>query len=192
MSVSSILFGIFSDMGDAGIVLCIFVLFLIDAFAFPTLPELFMVLGFSAHPGPWFGAVLLLTAMTAEMIGVLSLYLLVSRIRVPERISKVANRYIGFLLVNDERIILVNRVAPMIPFLGAFIAMVDGWNVRKCLAYNALGCLLKYGTILIANGFFIDYLGSDEAQTVTLVFIIAVIAASFAASFFRKRREGLQ
>ena len=184
MSVSSILFGLFSDMGDAGIVLCIFLLFLIDAFAFPTLPELFMVLGF--------GAVLLLTAMTAEMIGVLSLYLLVSRIRVPERISKVANRYIGFLLVNDERIILVNRVAPMIPFLGAFIAMVDGWNVRKCLAYNALGCLLKYGTILIANGFFIDYLGSDEAQTVTLVFIIAVIAASFAASFFRKRREGLQ
>lgn len=192
MSISSLLFGLFSDMGDAGIVLCIFILFLIDAFAFPTLPELFMVLGFSANPDPWFGAVLLLTAMTAEMVGVLSLYLLVSRIRVPERISKVANRYIGFLLVNDERIVLVNRVAPMIPFLGAFIAMVDGWNVKKCLAYNALGCLLKYGTILLANGFFIDYLGSDKAQTVTLVFIIAVIAASFAASFFRKRREGLQ
>ncbi len=192
MSIGDWLFGLFEGMGDPGIVLCIFILFLVDAFAFPTLPELFMVLGFSADPTWQFGIVLLCTAMLAELAGVLSLYYMVSKIRVPERISKIANRYIGFLVVSDERIVLINRVAPMIPFLGAFIALVETWDARKCLIYNMAGCVMKYGIILLANGFFISYLGSDDAQAITLVFIFAVIAASFIASWYRKRRAGLE
>lgn len=192
MSIGDWLFGLFAGMGDPGIVLCIFIIFLLDAFAFPTLPELFMVLGFSADPTWEFGIVLLCTAMVAELAGVLSLYYVVSRVRVPERISRIANRYIGFLVVSDERIVLVNRIAPMIPFLGAFIALVKTWDVRRCLVYNMVGCILKYGVILLANGFFISYFGSDEAQTVTLIFILAVIVVSFAASWYRKRQAGLE
>lgn len=50
VSLGDWLFGLFDGMGDAGVVLCIFLLFLIDALLFPTLPELFMVLGFGSNP----------------------------------------------------------------------------------------------------------------------------------------------
>lgn len=190
MGLTDTLFGIFAGMGDPGTVFVIFLLFLIDALLFPTLPELFMVLAFDGRS--WlFGAELILAAVLAELIGVFSLYYVVSKIRVPARISRIANKYIDWLAVSDERIILVNRVAPMIPFLGAFIAMVDHWDKRKCAAYMVIGCVAKYGVILLASGFFSTYLGSDLSQTVTLVFVFAVIIISFALSYYKKRKEGL-
>lgn len=192
MSVGDWLFGLFDGMGDAGVMLCVFLLFLIDALVFPTLPELFMVLGFSSNPTWEFASVLLGIAVAAELLGVFALYYVVSRIRMPARIGKIANKYIDFLVFSDERIILVNRVAPMIPFLGAFIAMIDTWDKKKCAIYIVIGCLIKYGIILMASGFFISYLGSEQAQMVTLVFIFAVIIISFIASYFKKRKEGLE
>ena len=94
--------------------------------------------------------------------------------------------------MSDERIILVNRIAPMIPFLGAFIALIKTWDPRKCTFYIVLGCVLKYGVIMLAGNFFYGYFGSDTAQTVMLVAIVAVIVISFIASYVRKRRAGLE
>ena len=150
-----------------------------------------MVLGFNSNPTWEYGLLLLLIAIGAELLGVFTLYFIVSRIGMPNRIARIANKYIDFLVFNDEKIILVNRVAPMIPFLGAFIAMVKTWDPKKCAMYMVIGCVLKYGIILLASGFFLNYLGSDQAQTVTLVFIFAVIIISFIASFLKKRKEGL-
>ena len=127
-----------------------------------------------------------------ELIGIFSLYYIVSRIRVPRRIADIADRYIAFLVVSDEKALLMNRVAPMIPFAGAFIALVDSWDPRKCVFYIVLGCVLKYGAIMMASNFFFEYFSGDTAMTVTLVFIIAVIILSFVASYVRKRRSGLE
>lgn len=191
MSLGDWLFGIFAGMGDEGIVLCIFILFLLDALIFPTLPELFFVLGFSQNPTTGFGLELLGAAILAELIGIFTLYYVVKHIRVPERVSRIAEKYINFLVVSDERIVLVNRIAPMIPFLGAFIALIKSWRPKVCAFYIVLGCILKYGVILLASGFFMNYLGGDTAQTVTLVFIFAIIIISFIASYIKKRRSGL-
>ena len=192
MSLGDWLFGLFSGMGLEGVVICIFLLFLIDALLFPTLPELFFVLALGQCPTIWFGGSLLLAAILAELIGIFALYYVVKHIRVPERVSRIAEKYIDFLVVSDERIILVNRIAPMIPFLGAFIALVKRWDPKKCVFYIVLGCVVKYGIILMASGFFATYLGSDTAQTVTLVFVFAVIIISFIASYIRKKRSGLE
>ncbi len=191
MGLSDFLFDLFAGMGDPGVVLCVFLLFLIDALFFPTLPELFMVLGFSANPTPGFGLILLGMAVIAELLGVFTLYYVVSRIGVPERISRIANKYISFLAFSDEKIVLVNRIAPMVPFLGAFMAMIDSWDKTKCAVYIVIGCVLKYGVILLASGFFQNYLGTDMARTVTLVFVFSIIVISFIASFLKKRKEGL-
>ncbi len=191
MGLSEWMFGLFSDMGDPGVVLCVFILFLIDALFFPTLPELFMVLGFGSNPTLEFGLILLGVAIVAELLGAFSLYYVVSRIRVPERISKIAKKYISFLAFSDEKIVLVNRIAPMVPFLGAFMAMIDSWDKTKCASYIVIGCILKYGIILLASGFFQNYLGTAMAQRVTLVFVFAIIIISFIASIIKKKREGL-
>lgn len=191
MSIGDSLFGLFAGMGDEGIILCIFLLFFIDALIFPTLPELFFILGFNGNATIGFGCELILAAVLGELAGIFLLYYFVSRIRIPERVSRVAERYIDFLVVSDEKIILVNRVAPMIPFLGAFIALIKRWQPRKCVFYIVLGCVLKYGLIMLASGFFYNYLSSDVAQTITLVFIFAIIIISFIAAYAKKRKTGL-
>lgn len=183
---------VFGPHGAIGIIVFVALIFFIDAVLFPTLPELFFVIGFMYMPDSiTFGIALLIIASVGEILGIALLYGIVDRIRVPERIRKIADRYVSFLMVNDEKIFLVNRFAPMIPFAGAFISIIDEWNFKKSLGYIVLGCYLKYGAILLFSGFFFVFFSSDMAQTFTIVMIIAVIAISFILSFYKKRKTGI-
>jgi len=184
---------VFGPYGVLGIVLFVFLLFFIDALLFPTLPELFFILGFMAMPEQTLmnGAMLLGAAVVAEIIGITLLYLVVERIRVPNRIKKIADKYVKFLIVSDERMLLVNRAAPVIPFAGAFVSIIDDWRISKALFYVVLGCLIKYGLILLMSSFFFSYFSSNDAQTYTIIFIIAVIAVSMIAAFVKKKKDGI-
>lgn len=189
MNIGEWLYEIFGN-NEWGMILCIFLIFILDALLFPTLPELFFAIGCMYKPTILYGLELLITAMIAEIIGIMMLYLVVSRVKIPERVEKIANKYTGFLILGDERLLLLNRVAPMIPFAGAFIAIMK-WDLKKSLAYIILGCLLKYGLIMMMSNVFFNYFNSDMATTITLIFVIAVIIISFLISVIFKRREGL-
>ena len=99
------LYGVFGPYGYIGILVFIFLLFYIDSLIFPTLPEVFFILSFMYDPTPYWGMILLLVGAVAEFAGVTSLYLVVERIRVPERIRSVADKYSKFQILNDERMI---------------------------------------------------------------------------------------
>lgn len=192
-SISEWMLGVFGPYGTAGVILFVALIFFIDAVFFPTLPELFFVIGFMYMPESMtFGIALLVAASIGEVLGITLLYLIVDRIRMPERIKKVARKYIGFLMVSDERIFLVNRFAPMVPFAGAFISMVNGWQFRKCMFYIVLGCYLKFGVILLFSRFFYVFFSSDMAQTFTITMVFMIIAISFAASLIKKKKEGIE
>jgi membrane protein DedA with SNARE-associated domain len=79
----------------------------------------------------------------------------------------------------------------MIPFAGAFISLIDDWKLSRSLFYVVLGCLLKYGIIMIMSNFFFEYFSSGDAQLYTILLIVAVIAISITAAFVKKKREGL-
>lgn len=192
MSFGDWLFSLFDGLGPEWVLLCICLLFLLDAILVPTLPEVFFIMGFDRQPTAMFGCELLLAAIIGELIGIFSLYYIVKHIRVPKRVSKIADKYVNFLIVSDERALLMNRVAPMIPFAGAFIALIDSWDPKKCVFYIVTGCVLKYGAILLASGFFYTFFTGKMAQQVMLVFIIAVIVLSFIASYVKKKRSGLE
>lgn len=192
MRLGDWLFSLFDGLGPEWVLLCICLLFLLDAVLIPTLPEVFFIMGFDREPTTMFGCELLLAAIVGELIGIFTLYYVVKHVRVPKRIANIADKYVNFLIVGDEKALLMNRVAPMIPFAGAFIALIDSWDPKKCLFYIVLGCVLKYGAILLASGFFYSYFTGDTAQTVMLVFIIAVIIISFMASYFKKKKSGLE
>jgi len=181
--------GVFGPYGAAGIMLFIFLLFLIDALLFPTLPELFFVIGFMYDPTLSFGLLLLGAAVLGEAIGISSLYYVVERIKVPQRVKNVADKYVNFLIVKDERMLLVNRIAPMIPFAGAFISIVGSWKFSRALFYISLGCVLKYSIIMLMSGFFFAYFSSSAAQTYTLIFTFGIIIISFIFAFAKKRRS---
>jgi len=182
---------IFGPYGAIGILICIMLIFLIDALFFPTLPELFFVIGFMYDPSLEFGCLLLLAAVIGEIVGICALYYVVEKVKVPQRIKNIADRYVNFLVVNDERLLLVNRMAPMIPFAGAFISIIDSWRLNRALLYVVTGCILKYGIIMLMSNFFFNYFSSDAAQTYTIVFIFLVIIISFMLAFARKRRVGI-
>jgi hypothetical protein len=184
---------LFSPLGLWGGLLCIFLLFYIDAIIFPTLPELFTVVIFASGAAygvdPYlFAIAILITIVVAEVAGAMSLYLVVKRARVPTRIKSVVKRYQGFLLCPDERMILINRVAPILPFLGAFIAFA-GWELKRSLVYLVVGGVIKYGIILALSGLFFAYF-SDKgtATTVTIVMVLTIIVLSMIVSYYRKRR----
>lgn len=194
--VGSALWGLFGPLGPWGGLVFIFLLFYIDAILIPTLPELFVVLVFVAQDhiaSDWmlaYGMLMLLTIMLAEVVGVMSLYLIIKRAKLGsyrEKVSRAVERYRRFLLVQDERMILLNRIAPILPFLGGFIAL-SSWNLRRSIIYVIIGGALKYGIILIMSGFFLAYFSQSTAQTVTMAMIIGILVASFIASTIRKRK----
>jgi len=189
-SIGEWLMGIFGESGALLLILCVFLIFLADAMFFPTLPEFFFIAAFFYDPTLPFGLCLLAVAIAAEVIGLVALYVIVGKLKVPKRIDRAANKYLKFLVLGDERLLLLNRIAPMIPFSGAF-ARIAGWDLKKSVFYVFVGCVLKYGIILLMSNFFHSYYSSGDAQTYTLIFIVAVIAISFVSSVIVKRKKGM-
>ena len=182
----------FGPYGAIGIALVIFLIFYIDAVFFPTLPEIFFIIGFMYDPTPIWGITILIIASLAEAAGLSTLYYIVEKIGVPERIKGIADKYANFLIVSDERMLLVNRVAPMLPFAGAFVSLIHSWTLKRALVYNFIGCYLKYGIILLFANFFYSYFGSQEAQWYTIIFVIMVMVLSIIASVIKKRKAGIE
>ena len=197
MNLGQAIYDLFGANGEWGLVLCIFLIFLLDALLIPTLPELFFVLAFIGganygHP-LLFGVELLIAAVIAEQIGIFSLYLVVKKYnhKIPKKIQSALDKYTQFLVVSDEKLLLLNRVAPMLPFAGAFVAILN-WSVPKSAFYIAIGCVVKFGFIMMLSNFFYNYFQSEESQLITIVMILAVIAVSIVLSFFVKKKKGIE
>ena len=188
MDLTVIMTDIFGPYGMAGVVAMVFVAFLVDATVFPFLPEIFIIIGFAYEPTPGFAVILLLTAIIAECLGNTLLYCVVQRFGLPRKLKRVMNKYVSILIVSDERMMLLNRIAPMIPYSGAFISVIESWKLSKALFYIVIGCILKYGLILSMSTFFYSYFTSDVAQYVMIGFVILILAISLIASYIRKRR----
>ena len=170
---------------------CVFILFYVDAIVLPTLPEIFVVLFFMAGYGTmpdWaLWSLFMITIAVAEILGLLTLYLVVRRVRVPPKITNAVDRYRRFLLCPDERMILLNRVAPILPFTGAFVAICH-WSLKRSLLFLVIGGTLKYGLILAASSYFFTYFEKGLAADVTLVMVIVIMVLSLIVSTYRKRK----
>lgn len=177
-----------------GLALAIFFIFLLDALLIPALPELFFIIAYmggkSYGAGLEYGVALILMAALAELVGIFTLYFVVKRIRIPKKIEKLVNKYTKFLILGDERLLLLNRIAPVIPFAGAFIA-ISGWDPKKSAAYIVLGCVIKFGVILLLAKALYDFFDSSQAEMFSIIMIFAVIGISTASSVLYKRRHNL-
>ncbi len=192
MGIGDMLFDFFASLGDQGILICIFLLFLLDAILVPTLPELFFILGIGANPSWEFGLAVLIAGFAGELIGVFSLYFIVRKTGLPKRIDKALNKYLDFLIVSDEKVMLINRIAPMVPFAGAFMAtMRKRWDVRKCLMWIVIGYVLKYGLIMIMGESMAAFFDSGTSRYFMLCAIIIIIILSMVMSLYRKRKLGI-
>lgn len=198
-SLDEFLVALFNVLGLGGALLALFAIFVVDAAIFPALPEVFVVLVYAYRPDsidPFLWSVALLgIAVAGEAVGNTALYwavrrALVDRGRMPRWIERGMRKWIQFLILPDERMILLNRVAPIVPFVGAFIATLR-WSYRRSLAYIVVGGTAKYAALL----FLVAYIGvvydPDVARWVTFLLVVVIVAASAFTSFVvRRRRAG--
>ncbi len=185
--IASILYEFFKVMGISGLLFCIFLLFYIDAILLPTLPELFTVVIFMANPEPWFAALILMTIAVAEILGLTTLYLIVKGVRIPKKVERVVKKYRDFLIVRNEKMIIINRFAPVLPFMGAFVAICE-WSYKKAVFYTLASGMIKYGVILALSNLFFIYFSEGTAGTVTIAMVLAILVISLVVSIYRKKR----
>jgi len=188
MNIGDWILTFLAPVGDVQLLLCVSLIFFIDALIFPALPELIFVSAFIARPDLTFGLELFFFCMIGELAGIFILYIIIKKIRMPSRISNIMDRYVNFLIIADERALLLNRIVPMIPFCGAFIATVKTWDLKKCIFYIMVGYVIKYGLLLFVSNLFYTYLGSSQASMATICFVIIVILISAIASYLKRKK----
>jgi membrane protein DedA with SNARE-associated domain len=154
----------------------------------PSLPELFVMGFFASRPTLSWGITLLAVVCTAEVASNAVLYWFVKRSGLPPYIEHRMRQWVDFLIVSDERVILMNRVAPVIPFMGAFIATMN-WDVRKSFFYVFLGSLAKYAVLMALVSVLFVYFEKNTARNFTLIAIIALVAVSFVHGHYAKERR---
>jgi hypothetical protein len=195
-SLEEFLSGLAAFLGLPGILLALFLVFVVDAAIFPVLPEVAIVLAFTFPPAgiapfAW-AAFLLAAAVAGEAVGNSALYVIVRRAlvdrgRMPAFLERVMRRWIDFLIVRDERIILLNRVAPVVPMVGAFIATCR-WDYRRSLVYIVSGAAAKYSALLTLTGYFGVAYDPVLARWISVALVLAIVVASLLASVVYRRR----
>ena len=196
-SLDELLTALFGSLGPVGSLVILVIIFALDAALFPALPEVWIVVTYTYRPTEMLGPVawaglLLAMAVAGDVLGTSLLYVavrrwVVQRRRMPRWLERAMKKWTGFLLVQDERVILMNRVVPVIPMVGAFIAAL-GWDYRRSMAYVAIGGLAKYAILLyvvFAIGLAYDV---ATARWITLALVGVVVGLSFVVSWLRRRR----
>lgn len=195
-SLDEFLVALFASLGPAGSLVAIFVIFAVDAALFPALPEAWIVVTYSYRPealDPTTWALLLLVmGVAGDVLGTTALYALVRRVlvqgrRMPKWLEAGMRRWTEFLIVRDERVILLNRLAPVVPFVGAFIATLR-WDLKRSIAFVALGGFAKYAFLLfIVFAIGVAY-NAGTARAITLALVLIVVAVSLIGSWLVRRR----
>ena len=182
----------FASLGDAGVLIALIVIVVIDGMGFPTLPEVWLVWLYGVNPDSllW-GAALVLVGSVAALGGNMGLYAVVRTVGMPSWIKKKMNQYTQFLIVKDERLLLLNKAAPIVPYTGAFIAACD-WDLKKCTAYIIVGSVAKFAFIVLLAWLSYDNLERDLAPWVSMAIVAVILAASVVASLSYRRRHGVK
>jgi len=177
-----------SQFGMVGLIAALFTIFLIDSMIFPVLPDFFLLAIYATNPQDvWWGGLLFVVAVTASFVGNSLLYALVKRFSPPALIQRAMRKYADVLIFADERMLLVNRIAPVLPYTGAFIA-VNNWEYRRSMAYVVMGAMAKFGVLLILSRTFYALFEAGVAQSATFMLIISTIIISLLASAYQRRR----
>jgi len=104
----------------------------------------------------------------------------------PDYVRRVMVKYRSSLLIKDEKIIFVNCFVPILPFLGAFVA-VSNWNYTKAMSLVVLGGVLKYSVFLTMSRSFHYLFETGVAQAASLLTVLCLLVASGVYAFRRRK-----
>lgn len=193
MSLTQTLYSFFLGFGPAGILLGLFVIVVLDAMVIPLGLEFLSVLAFTLYPlfsfSPLLWAAGVILSITAGQVGgTLLLYYIGKHPKIlPRWIKKVMVRYQDILIIKGESIVLVNCFIPLVPFLGAFVAVCK-WDLKRSLLYVLTGGIAKFSLLIGLSIAFYQTFSVEWAQRVSLLVAVCVIAVSAAYAFRCRKR----
>jgi len=192
IDVGEAIISTFSSWGPVGMLLALTLIIMIDGIGFPTLPEFWMIWIYSTNPDSfWWGFSVVIVSTSASLVGNFTLYSLVKIARIPRWIKKQMKRYLDFIIINDERLLLLNRVAPIVPYTGAFIA-VSNWNLKKCVLYLVTGAMARSSAWVLISWQLMDEFRDEVAPWIAGGAALLVLLISLIASVIYRRRVGLR
>jgi len=187
MSVLDQAFAAFSSFGPIGMLVGLLVVVFVDAIVIPLGPELLAIAVFSTDMDLEWGILIVAVVAVAQVGGTSLLYLVGKHpTLLPQYIKKVMIRYRSSLLIKDEKIIFVNCFVPILPFLGAFVA-VSKWNYARSMSLVVLGGVIKYSLFLSLSKSFHYLFESGIAQRVSLLTVLCLLVASGLYAFTRRK-----
>lgn len=161
----------------------VFLIFYLDAMVLTILPEVLILFFFASRPDGvsifiWI-VLLLVMACVGDVGGNYTVYLLFKKVkRYHNWAYDMMRKYVGLLVLKDEKLILLNRAAPALPMCGAFMAAC-GWNVKRSLFYVFIGGIIKYSIILFLFGFLDWIYPVDTAFWITFSSVVVFLIISF-------------
>jgi membrane protein YqaA with SNARE-associated domain len=178
LSIFDQAFAIFSSYGASGMLLGLLVIVFFDAIIVPLGPELLAIAVFSTNMDLGWGILIVAVVAIGQVGGTSFLYYVGKHTNLlPKYVKKVMIKYRSALFIKDEKIVFVNCFVPVLPFLGAFMA-VSKWNFRKAMVFVVLGGVIKYSLYLGLSKSFQYLFASGIAQTVSLLTVLCLLVIS--------------
>lgn len=188
MSLLDDAFQTLSSHEPEGMLVGLFLVVFFDAIVIPIGPELLAIAIYSTNLDAGWATAIVMTVASAQICGTSTLYLVGKHPRLlPKYMRNVMNRYRSTLVISDERIVFINCFVPILPFLGAFVAVSD-WSYRKSMFYVALGGAIKYSVFLSMSRTFHYLFAEGVAQKVSLLTVLGLLVASGMYAFHRRRK----
>lgn len=187
MSILDQAFAAFSSYGPSGMLLGLLIIVFVDAIVIPLGPELLAIAMFSTNMDLGWGILIVAVVAIAQVGGTSFLYYVGKHTHLlPKYVKKMMMKYKSALFIKDEKIVFVNCFVPVLPFLGAFMA-VSKWNFKKAMSFVVLGGVIKYSLYLGMSKSFHYLFASGIAQTVSLLTVLCLLVIS--GLYALKRRK---
>jgi len=178
LSILDQAFAAFSSYGPAGMLVGLLIVVFVDAIVIPLGPELLAIAMFSTNMDLGWAILIVAVVAIAQVGGTSFLYYVGKHTRLlPKYVKKMMIKYKSALFIKDEKIVFVNCFVPVLPFLGAFMA-VSKWNYWKAMSFVVLGGVIKYSLYLGLSKSFHYLFASGIAQTVSLLTVLCLLVIS--------------
>jgi uncharacterized protein YjeT (DUF2065 family) len=141
--------------------------FLLDGLGLPLMPEVAAIVAFALHPTLAWGALLLALIVAMEVGAAMVLHGLVDTFGAPRLLRRLMAGYTTGMLLRDERLLLLNRIVPVLPVAGAFIA-VNQWRPVRSFLFIAAGSAAKYALVFLLSGLAYEYFHGPWAMVASL------------------------
>jgi len=180
-------FASFASFGPWGMLVGLFVVVFFDSIVIPVGPELLAIAIYSTNLDVGWAALIVATVTSAQVSGTSLLYLIGRNPKVlPKYMKRIMIKYKSSLVINDERIVFVNCFVPILPFLGAFIA-VSNWDYKKSMFLVAIGGAVKYSLFLTLSRTFHYLFVQGIAQKVSLLTVLGLLVISGLYALHKRR-----